>query len=79
VSQNENGGALHLYRSDSSIRPPDARKLVAEGLLENITAPQTLEMRNYLRRIENISPFRERKRQPFYGALALGSKGVKYR
>jgi hypothetical protein len=37
VSQNKDGGALHLYRSESSIRLPDAGKWVAEGLLENIT------------------------------------------
>jgi len=47
MSQNKNGGALHLYRSDSLIRLPDAGKLSRALTAREDYAPRMLEMRNH--------------------------------
>jgi hypothetical protein len=70
VIQNKEGGALHVNRSDGSIRLPDAAKLDRGDLFENITG-QRQSKGELSERIKKISPLPERPRQAFCGGLAL--------
>ena len=54
--QNKDGGALHVNRSDGSIRLPDAKKLDRGQLFENIPRPESRKP-NYVSELKRFRRF----------------------